>query len=80
MKITRETVERMAALAKLSVDVDDGALAELARIIDYMDAVKDTEGAERPPELYDVLREDEVRLSDMPAADESVFTVPGTVK
>lgn len=79
MKITKETVERMAALAKLPVTADDELTAELARIIEYMDAVKETEVAEYSPDLYGVMREDEVVLSDIPAQDSVAFTVPKAV-
>ena len=80
MKITKETVERMAALSALPVTADEETVAELARIIEYMDAVKNTEGAECPPELHDVLRDDEVSPADMPPFDEAAFTVPKAVK
>ena len=79
MKITKETVERMASLARLPVTADDELTAELAQIIEYMDAVKDAEGAECSPELYGIMREDEVVLSDMPAQDSAAFSVPKAV-
>lgn len=79
MKITKETIEHIAHLAHLPVTADRELTAELAQIIEYMDAVKDIEGAECSPELYGIMRQDEVILSDVPAQDSAAFTVPKAV-
>ncbi len=81
MKITKQTIERMAHLARLPITADDGMCDDIRRIMEYMDTVVHTEGGDTPPELHSVLREDEVGMT-LPChtLDEGAFTVPKAVE
>lgn len=95
MKITEETVQYVAALAKLSVSEEEKkkVAADLDRILDYIEVMKelDTEGVEPMSHVLpvtNVFREDEVTngnertllTKNAPKQKDGCFSVPKTVE
>ena len=94
MNISKETMERMAALSKLELSQAEleQLSGELQTIVTYMDIlsqlpVEDAECAEQTSFLRNVLREDRIicsqdraeLLSNAPATDGKTLVVPKTV-
>lgn len=95
MKITSETVQYVAALAKLSVTEEEKqkVALDLDRILDYIETMNelDTEGVEPMSHVLpikNVFREDEVTngndrdqlLQNAPKQKDGCFAVPKTVE
>jgi aspartyl-tRNA(Asn)/glutamyl-tRNA(Gln) amidotransferase subunit C len=95
MKITEETVQYVAALAKLSISEEEKkkVAADLDRILDYIEVMKelDTEGVEPMSHVLpvtNVFREDEVTngnerkllIKNAPKQKDGCFSVPKTVE
>lgn len=95
MKITEETVQYVANLAKLSVSEEEKkkVAVELDRILDYIETMNglDTEGIEPMSHVFpvkNVFREDvvvngnnrEQLLSNAPKKKDGCFAVPKTVE
>ena len=94
MIVTTELVERLAALSRLrlSLEEQEKMTGELEQIIGYMDVLKglDTGGVEQTASEgpVNVLREDEVQpsqsreelLQNAPASDGETFFVPKAVE
>lgn len=95
MKITKETVDQVATLAKLSfTDSEKERIQEdLSKIIDFMEKINevDTEGVEpltHINESINVLREDEAietitqeeALKNAPQKDSDYFKIPKVLK
>ena len=94
MSISKETMERMAALSKLELSQQEleQLSGELETIVDYMDMlaqlpVESAEVAGAASPLHNVYREDRVicspdravLLSNAPETDGETLTVPKTV-
>ena len=92
--IDRATVEHVARLSRLALSEQEFALFEtqLARILEYIDKLKELDTTGVPPlshplGLKNVFREDEVRasapreeaLSNAPARTEEAYKVPVVV-
>ncbi|MDF2844340.1 MAG: glutamyl-tRNA(Gln) amidotransferase, subunit [Herbinix sp.] len=95
MRITEETVDYVAALAKLSVSAEEkqNVASELDRILDYIETMNglDTEGIEPMSHVLpvkNVFREDVVTntdnrvelLKNAPKQKDGCFAVPKTVE
>ena len=95
MKITDETIEYVAALAKLSLNEEqkENARGDLERILTFMDSMNDldTDGIEPMSHAFpitNVFREDVVTnqenrdalLANAPAKKDGCFLVPKTVE
>lgn len=95
MKITQETIQYVAALAKLSVSEEEqqGIAGELDRILDYIETMNglDTEGVEPMSHVLpvkNVFREDVVvnqdnrvlLLKNAPEQKDGSYVVPKTVE
>lgn len=81
MKINKETVERMAHLARLPIEADEALCGDIRRIMGYMDTVARTDRADSSPVLHSVLREDEAgECLPEGTLDLDAFTVPRTVE
>ena len=94
MKISKETMERMAALSKLELSAAelDQLSGELETIVNYMDILSQlpiecVEHTDQASSLYNVFREDHVicsqdrasLLRSAPETDGETLTVPKTV-
>lgn len=95
MKITRETIDHVAGLARLNLDEKerDRLTVEMADIISWVDKLSelDTTGV-KPMEhvipIRNVLREDEARnsydrdkiLANAPSSEDGCFKVPKVVE
>lgn len=95
MKVTRETIEHVAGLARLNISEaeKDRLTLEMEKIISYVDKLNelDTSGV-KPMEhvipLKNVLREDNVEksydkdiiLSNAPSSEDGCFKVPKVVE
>ncbi len=95
MKITRETVEYVAHLARLDLDAGeiDAYTRQIDSILEYMDSLNtlDTNGVEptsHPVPVQCVMREDAVRdsftaedsVSNAPARIDTFFKVPPIIE
>lgn len=81
MKITKETVERMAHLARLPIEADEALCEDIRRIMGYMDTVARMDTTDASATLHSVLREDEAgECLPAGALDPDAFTVPRTVE
>jgi aspartyl-tRNA(Asn)/glutamyl-tRNA(Gln) amidotransferase subunit C len=95
MKITEQTLQYTAALAKLAVSEDEKhkVADDLERILDYIETMNglDTDGVEPMSHvlpIYNVFREDEVTntdnreqiLENAPKQKDGSFAVPKTVE
>lgn len=95
MKITDETIDYVAALAKLSLSEEqkEKAKEDLERILTYMDVMNDLDTEKVEPmshafPITNVFREDvvtnqndrEALLSNAPAQKDGCFLVPKTVE
>lgn len=95
MKITEQTLQYTAALAKLTVSEDEKQKVtnDLERILDYIDSMNglDTDGVEPMSHvlpIYNVFREDEITntdnreqiLENAPKKKDGSFAVPKTVE
>jgi len=95
MKLTRESVQRVATLARLRLTADEefALTAELEQILDYMDKLNELDTLD--VELFnhvvdnpDALREDKVSnqpnadalLANAPERDDTFFRVPKIIE
>ncbi|NTV88914.1 MAG: Asp-tRNA(Asn)/Glu-tRNA(Gln) amidotransferase subunit GatC [Clostridiales bacterium] len=95
MNVTRETIEYVAALARLNLTPEEEArlTTEMGSIISYVDKLNelDTTGV-KPMEhvipIHNVLREDEIKesfdrdrmLANAPMSEDGCFKVPKVVE
>jgi aspartyl-tRNA(Asn)/glutamyl-tRNA(Gln) amidotransferase subunit C len=91
MKITEETVDKIANLARLEVSPEEKEqlMADMSRILDFMDKLNEVDTANVEPLVYmtsevNVFREDEVKqeitheqaLQNAPQRSDDYFLVP----
>ncbi|NNE35325.1 MAG: Asp-tRNA(Asn)/Glu-tRNA(Gln) amidotransferase subunit GatC [Rhodothermales bacterium] len=95
MKVTKEQVRHIAALARLRFDreEEEGVAEELSRILDYVEKLNELDVSDVPPmahvlDLDNVVRPDvvaarisrEEALSNAPDADDTYFRVPKVIE
>ncbi len=95
MKVTRDQVRHIAALARLRFDAaeEKEIAAQMTRILDYVEKLNElnldgVEPMSHVLDLYNVVRPDEARsritreeaLSNAPDADDAYFRVPKVIE
>ncbi|WCT10942.1 Asp-tRNA(Asn)/Glu-tRNA(Gln) amidotransferase subunit GatC [Mucilaginibacter jinjuensis] len=95
MKITEDTVDKIAHLARLEVSADEKEqlMADMSRILTFMDKLNEVDTSSVEPLVYmtgevNVFRKDEVKelithdeaLQNAPERDENYFLVPKVIE
>jgi aspartyl-tRNA(Asn)/glutamyl-tRNA(Gln) amidotransferase subunit C len=95
MKITEDTVDKIAHLARLEVNADEKEqlMADMSRILTFMDKLNEVDTSNVEPLIYmteevNVFRKDEVKelithedaLQNAPEHDENYFLVPKVIE
>ena len=95
MKITEDTVDKIAHLARLEVNADEKQelIGDMTRILDFMDKLNEVDTSNVEPLIYmtdekNVLRKDVVKdtvskedaLLNAPQKDSDYFKVPKVIK
>ena len=95
MKITEDTVDKIAHLARLEVNADEKEqlMADMSRILTFMDKLNEVDTSNVEPLVYmteevNIFRKDEVKeiitheeaLQNAPEHDENYFLVPKVIE
>jgi len=95
MKITEDTVDKIAHLARLEVNAEEKEqlMADMSRILTFMDKLNEVDTSNVEPLVYmteevNVFRKDEVKelitheeaLQNAPEHDENYFLVPKVIE
>jgi aspartyl-tRNA(Asn)/glutamyl-tRNA(Gln) amidotransferase subunit C len=95
MKITEDTVDKIAHLARLEVSAEEKEqlMADMSRILTFMDKLNEVDTSNVEPLVYmteevNVFRKDEVKelitheeaLENAPERDENYFLVPKVIE
>jgi aspartyl-tRNA(Asn)/glutamyl-tRNA(Gln) amidotransferase subunit C len=95
MKITEDTVDKIAHLARLEVNAEEKEqlMADMSRILTFMDKLNEVDTSNVEPLVYmteevNIFRKDEVKelitheeaLQNAPERDENYFLVPKVIE